>query len=54
MKWALNGKAKKKWMEITIKKMAWNKANMQKSSTRCFKSLESKFLELRLTKNKVK
>jgi hypothetical protein len=29
MKWALNGKAKKKWMEITNKRMAWNKANMQ-------------------------
>jgi hypothetical protein len=29
MKWALNGKAKKKWMKITNKRMSWNKANMQ-------------------------
>jgi hypothetical protein len=29
MKRALNSKAKKKWMEITNKRMAWNEANMQ-------------------------
>ncbi len=28
MKQALNGKAKKKRMEITNKRMAWNEANM--------------------------
>jgi hypothetical protein len=30
MKWALNGKAKKKWMETTNKRTAWNKVNTQK------------------------
>jgi hypothetical protein len=31
MKQALNSKAKKKWTEITNKRMAWNKANMQET-----------------------
>ncbi len=54
MKRALNDKAKKIWTEVTNKRTAWNKANMQESSTRCFKSSERKFLELGLTRNKLK
>jgi hypothetical protein len=29
LKWEFSSKAKKKWMEITNKRTAWNKSNMQ-------------------------
>ncbi len=40
MKQALNGKAKKKWTEITNQRMAWNKANMQEKFYKMLQKLK--------------
>ncbi len=53
MKRALNGKAKKKWTEITDKRTAWNKANMREKFYKMLQKLGKDFLELRLTRNKI-
>jgi hypothetical protein len=50
MKRALNGKAKKKWMEITNKRMAWNKANTQEKFYKMLQKLGKEFFGTRAYK----
>ncbi len=54
MKQALNGKAKKKWTEITNKRTAWNEANMQEKFYKMLQKLRRKFLEIGLTRSRSK
>jgi hypothetical protein len=55
MKQALNGKAKRKWTELTNKRTAWKEANMQEKFYKMLQKLRKViFLELGLTRNKLK
>jgi hypothetical protein len=53
MKQALNGKEKKKWIEITNKRTAWNKANMQEKFYKMLQKLGKENLGIGLTRNKI-
>ncbi len=51
MKRALNGKAKKKWLEITNKRIAWNKANMQEKFYKMLQKLWNSGLQETICSN---
>jgi hypothetical protein len=53
MKRALNDKAKKKWAEITNKRTAWNKANMQEKFYKMLQKLGKELFGTRAYKKQV-
>ncbi len=50
MKWALNGKGKKKWTEITNKRIAWNEANMREKFFKMLQKLGKEIFGTRANK----